>query len=292
MSVIEHEIASQPALWRRAAALAREVVDTVPPRGARLAVIGCGTSHHMAEAYATAREEAGHGETDAFAASEMRAARQYDAVLAISRSGTTTEVVGVIEAMPRTVRTYAIVGASASPVATSVERALTLDFADERSVVQTRFATTALVYLLASLGIEGEPAAVDAERALTAPLPADPAATDAYVFLGHGWTVGLAREAALKLGEAALAAAEALPALEYRHGPIARAGAGTAVWPIGDVGADLLDDVRATGASVVSGGLHPLAELVLAQRTAVALAVARSLDPDRPPNLTRSVVLR
>jgi fructoselysine-6-P-deglycase FrlB-like protein len=63
------------------------------------------------------------------------------------------------------------------------------------------------------------------------------------------------------------------------------------VWPIGEVEPDLLEDVEATGASVVGGGLHPLGELVLAQRTAVALARARSLDPDKPRNLTRSVVL-
>jgi fructoselysine-6-P-deglycase FrlB-like protein len=112
------------------------------------------------------------------------------------------------------------------------------------------------------------------------------------VFLGRGWTVGLSAEAALKLREAALAWAEAYPALEYRHGPIALAAPGTVVWPLGEVDRDLLDEVRATGASVVAGGRHPLAELVLVQRTAVALAKARSLDPGKPRNLTRSVVLR
>jgi glucosamine 6-phosphate synthetase-like amidotransferase/phosphosugar isomerase protein len=34
-----------------------------------------------------------------------------------------------------------------------------------------------------------------------------------------------------------------------------------------------------------------MATLVLVQRLAVALAVARGLDPDHPRNLTRSVVL-
>jgi fructoselysine-6-P-deglycase FrlB-like protein len=53
----------------------------------------------------------------------------------------------------------------------------------------------------------------------------------------------------------------------------------------------LLADVRETGATVVANRHHPLANLVLAQRTAVALARVRSLDPDRPRNLTRSVVL-
>jgi fructoselysine-6-P-deglycase FrlB-like protein len=42
---------------------------------------------------------------------------------------------------------------------------------------------------------------------------------------------------------------------------------------------------------VVESGLDPLAQLVQAQRAAVALATARGLDPDHPRNLTRSVVL-
>jgi fructoselysine-6-P-deglycase FrlB-like protein len=41
----------------------------------------------------------------------------------------------------------------------------------------------------------------------------------------------------------------------------------------------------------VGSGLDPLAELVRAQRLAVAVAAARSLDPDRPRHLTRSVIL-
>ena len=63
------------------------------------------------------------------------------------------------------------------------------------------------------------------------------------------------------------------------------------VWALGDVEDDLLEDVRAVGATVVATGDHPLADLVLIQRLAVALARARGLDPDRPRNLSRSVVL-
>jgi CRISPR-associated protein Cas5a/b/c len=290
VSAIEHEIASQPALWRRAAALA-QTGSGDPLPGSRLAVIGCGTSHHMAAAYAAAREAAGAGETDAVAASEAPVGRRYDAVLALSRSGTTSEVVTALGALPDSVQTHALVGVAGSPVAAAVAHPVVLGFADEKSIVQTRFATTALAYLLAMLGFDVQAAAADAEVALDGKLPVEPQAADSFVFLGRGWTVGLAAEAALKLREAALAWAEAYPALEYRHGPIALAAEGTVVWPIGEIEPDLLHDVEATGASLVGAGLHPLAELVLVQRTAVALARARSLDPDRPRNLTRSVVL-
>jgi fructoselysine-6-P-deglycase FrlB-like protein len=291
VSAIEHELESQPSTWRRAAALAADAAGDLPPVGARLAVIGCGTSLYMAQAYAVARESAGMGEADAFAASELPPDRHYDAVLAISRSGTTTEVVTALAAMPDSVPIHSLVGLAATPVAELAGHTVVLDFADERSVVQTRFATTALVFLLAGLGEDVERAIADAERALASELPVDPAGVDSFVFLGRGWTVGLANEAALKLREAALAWAESYPALEYRHGPIALAGRGTVAWAFGDVGEVLLTDVRETGATVVANHHHPLADLVLAQRTAVALARARSLDPDRPRNLTRSVVL-
>ena len=75
--------------------------------------------------------------------------------------------------------------------------------------------------LRAHLGIDTTPAAAAAEDVLERPLPVDPGSFDRFHFLGRGWTVGLAYEAALKLREAARAWSEAYPAMEYRHGPIA-----------------------------------------------------------------------
>jgi fructoselysine-6-P-deglycase FrlB-like protein len=291
VSAIEQEIASQPAAWRRAADLASSLASQLPPTGARLAVIGCGTSLYMAQAFAAARETAGAGETDAFPASELPPQRGYDALLAISRSGTTTEVVQALATLPASLPTYAIVGADGTPVATGAGRTVVLDFADEASFVQTRFATTTLVLLLAGIGVETERAASDAELALGDGLPVGSETAASFAFLGRGWTVGLANEAALKIREAALTPAESYPALEYRHGPIALAGEQTVVWFLGGTDGDLVADVRATGATVVETDRHPLADLVLVHRVAVALAQARGLDPDHPPNLTRSVVL-
>jgi len=245
----------------------------------------------MAQAFATAREIAGAGETDAFPASEFPAQRRYDAVLAISRSGTTTEIVRALAMLPESLPTYAVVGSDGTPVATTAGQTVVLDFADEVSVVQTRFATTALVVLLAGLGIETLRASTEAERALCDALPEGSESASSFVFLGRGWTVGLANEAALKLREAALVPAESYPALEYRHGPIALADSQTVVWPLGDPDEDLIADIRATGATVIVTNRQPLADLVLVHRVALAIAQARGLDPDHPRNLTRSVVL-
>lgn len=292
MSEIDHEIASQPSCWRRAGALAAALTDALPAPGSRVAVIGCGTSLYMAQAYAALREVAGAGETDAFPASELPRSRSYDAVVAISRSGTTTEVVWALDAVSSRTVTHAIVGVSGTPVDVAAQHTIVLDFADESSVVQTRFATTALVLLRAALGHDVANLVGDAERALAAPLPVDLDEVEAFAFLGRGWTIGLANEAALKLCEAALYRTVAFPALEYRHGPIALAGPGTAVWPLGAVDDALLADVRATGATVVDPAVgDPLAALVLVQRVAVEAARVRGLDPDRPRNLTRSVIL-
>jgi fructoselysine-6-P-deglycase FrlB-like protein len=291
VSVTGEEIFSQPQMWRQAAVLAGEVAAQLPAPGERVAIIGCGTSYFIAQAVAGVREAAGHGETDAFVASEMPTARPYDTVLAISRSGTTTEVVRCLEALPDGVRTLAISAVPDTPVLAAAADAIVLPFADETSIVQTRFATTTLALLRAHCGDDLSPAIADVQSALGEPLPVDPAHYAHFVFLGHGWSVGLAAEAALKFREAGQAWAESYPAMEYRHGPISVAGPGTLVWLIGVSDPDLVRDVRATGATVVAREIDPMAELVTLQRGAVALAEAKGLDPDNPQHLTRSVVL-
>ncbi len=291
MSVTREEITSQPQMWREVGDLLPQVAGRLPASGERIAIVGCGTSYFIAQAIAAARESAGHGETDAFVASEMPAERLYDLVLAISRSGTTTEVVRCLEAVPDGVRSLAISAVPGTPVVDAAGEAIVLAFADETSIVQTRFATTALALLRAHVGHDLSLAIADARAVLDQPLPAQPPEFEHFVFLGHGWTVGLASEAALKFREAGQAWAEAYPAMEYRHGPISVAGPGTLVWFVGEADPDLVRDVRATGATVVTRALDPMAELVALQRGAVALAEAKGLDPDNPQHLTRSVVL-
>jgi len=273
-----------------------EMQAALPAAGARLAVVGCGTSFYMAQAFAALREQAGQGETDAFAASEHKLHRGYDAVLVITRSGTTTEVIDVLTGLRGSgVPTTAIVATAGTPVTELADRVILLSEVDEQSVVQTRFATTALALLRASLGEDLTGAVADA-RAVLAEDEAHGLAglVDAgqLSFLGRGWTVGLAEEAGLKLRESAQLWTESYPAMEYRHGPISVAGPSSLVWILGSPDPAVADDVAATGATVRIGELDPMAELVLIHRTAVALAEACGLDPDHPRHLTRSVVLQ
>jgi fructoselysine-6-P-deglycase FrlB-like protein len=288
---ITSEIASQPALWWKAAELAPAVAGLLPPPGEPAVAIGCGTSHHIALAYARLREERGLGMTDAVIASEVSAHRSYGHAVAISRSGTTTEVLRTLDGLSGSIATVAVTAVRDSPVASAAGDTVVLDFANEQSVVQTRFATTTLALLRAHVGDSLNAAIADGEAALTKALPVEPADFTQFVFLGQGWTVGLANEAALKLREAASAWTEAYPAMEYRHGPISVAGPGTLVWAIGSVDPGVLADAADAGATIVDQGSDPMAELVLIQRMAVQFAEAKGLDPDHPKHLTRSVVL-
>ncbi|MFG2352513.1 SIS domain-containing protein [Streptomyces sp. NPDC048521] len=291
MTHVEDELNSQPECWTRAAEEAGRHRDALPGPGERVAVVGCGTSYFMAQAVAALRERAGQGETDAFAASEFPHGRSYDRVLALTRSGTTTEVLELLGALKGRTRTTAVTADPGTPVMTAADDLVVLDFADERSVVQTRFATTALTLLRAHLGLHADSVVADARTALAASLPRGLVGCTQFTFLGRGWTVGLANEAGLKMREASLSWTEAYPAMEYRHGPISVSTEGTATWMLGEAPDGLAEQVRATGARWIEGALDPLAELVRVQRLAVAVAAARGLDPDEPRHLTRSVIL-
>src|SRR6185312_11078444 len=134
-------------------------------------------------------------------------------------------------------------------------------------------------------------------------------ATDLYV-VGRGIGLGVAQEAALKLKETCGLHAEAVSAAELRHGPMAlvRAGFPVLVFSQNDearAGVEMLAaELVARGADVMTAGSrcqgalhlpwepgHPVIEpMLIAQtfyRMANALSLARGLDPDRPPNLSK-----
>lgn len=291
------EIATQPDDWRAVLARVDEALAVLPPRGARVAVTGCGTSFYMAQAYATLRETSGTGPTDAFAASEFPLGRDYDHVVAISRSGTTTEVIDLLERLrerPDGPTTTALVATAGTAIPDLATHALLLPEVDESSVVQTRFATTTLALLRATLGEDLGAAIADAEAVL-----AEDGSTalegvreaEQVTFVGRGWTVGLAHEAALKLRESAQFWTESYPAMEYRHGPISIATTGRATWAFGEVPAGLDEDVRATGAHFEHRAIDPLADLVRVHRLCLAKAEQAGVDPDRPRHLSRSIIL-
>ena len=287
---VNDEIRTQPQDWRRIAREAPSHGYALPRRGERVAFTGCGTSWFMSMASAWLYEDAGFGEADAFTSSEFNFRRSYDRVVAITRSGTTTEVIELLERLKGVVPTTVITAVEDSPVAALADHAIVLPWVDEQSVIVTRFATTVLGLIRAHLGDDLVQAANDAVWAIDAPI-AQLAAAEQISFLGTGWTVGLAHEAALKTREAAQFWAESHPAMDYRHGPISIAQPGRLVWCFGPVPEGLDEQVRGLGAGFASNTIDPMAHLVLAQRVAVQIAASRGLNPDSPRGLARSIIL-
>ena len=130
-SHLQREVAGQPDDWAAVVGRLDEVAPALPPRGARLAVIGCGTSYYMAQSYASLRESSGYGETDAFAASENRLGRAYEHVLALTRSGTTTEVLDVLrELRDRAVPTTVVTAVPGTPATQLTDQVVLLPEVD------------------------------------------------------------------------------------------------------------------------------------------------------------------
>ena len=291
---IEVELASQPECWAHVVATLENHLAGLPLAEERVAVVGCGTSLYVGRAYAALREASGAGETDAFPASEYRHGRLYDRVVAISRSGTTTEILDVLARIgtgDRPPQIVAITADGTTPIAALADAVIELDRATEQSVVQTRFPTTVLALLRASLGEDLAGTIAAGTEAVTGPLPVNAGDVRQITFLGSGWAAAIAEEAALKCREAAGFWTESYPAMEYRHGPVSVSGPGTVVWAFGEPPPGLAADVAATGAQFVSDDLDPLVDLIRAQRLAVELARYTSRDPDRPQALSFSVVL-
>ena len=291
------EITTQPDDWHAVLGRVPEALAVLPPRGATVAVTGCGTSYYVAQAYASLREASGTGQTDAHAASEFPTDRRYDHVVAISRSGTTTEVIELLERLrdlPDAPPTTVFVATEGTAIPALATHAVLLGEVDESSVVQTRFATTTLALLRATLGEDLAPAIADARAVLAEDASAALAGVvdaEQITFVGRGWTVGLAHEAALKLRESAQFWTESYPAMEYRHGPISIATSGRATWAFGEVPEGLDEDVRATGAHFEHRDIDPLADLVRLHRLCLAKAEQAGVDPDRPRHLSRSIIL-
>ncbi len=144
-----------------------------------------------------------------------------------------------------------------------------------------------------------------------------------FFFLGRGVGYPVALEGALKLKEISYARAEAYPAGEMKHGPIALIEPGTVVVAVASRGRlhakimSNIDEMRARGATVVvvanegddaaaahadgvlwvpgppKGGelFSPVLDVIALQLFAYAIAKARGCDVDQPRNLAKTVTV-
>ena len=295
-SAMVTEMSTQPQNWRDAQGLAKKYADLLPAPGERVAILGCGTSLYVARTVAAMRESRGQGETDAWPAGDPVLDRPYDRVIAISRSGTTTEVLQALEGLRDRVP-GTVITADLSPPIADLGEVISLADYDEEAVVQTRTATTAIAMFRWHLGDDVSVAADQAEAVLAlsddeiAEVLAPVRSAEQIAFVGMGWAFGLAEEASLKLKEATQSWTESYHQTEFRHGPIANSAPGRAVWALDSLIPDFAADVERTGAALLAHDRDPLAELVLVHRLCVLRAGDKGLDPGQPRNLTRSIIL-
>lgn len=299
--------------------------------------IGCGSTYYLSVSAAALFQELTAHFARALPGGELwlnptfatlnEKLRRKTLLVAISRSGSTTETVRAVEAFK------AMDGGSVltltnypnQPLAEMADLALVIEKGQEQSVAQTRsfasiyLAATALALIaskrqnqlselkrLPELGErllkEYEPLARQWGENL---------ALDRFYFLGSGIRYGLACEANLKMKEMTLTHTEPFHFLEFRHGPKSMVTDTTAVVGLlSDVNRtheqQVLDEVSGLGAQVLSlaedhalvnlrSGLPEAFRSVLylpvLQTMAYYRSLAKGLNPDRPLNLSTVVVL-
>jgi glucosamine--fructose-6-phosphate aminotransferase (isomerizing) len=244
--------------------------------------------------------------------------------LSVSQSGGSPDLVAATAAArAQGALTVAVTNTPASPLGSAAELAVDIKAGEELAVAATKTYTATLLslYLLVDAIRGGKGAAVAgigelAAAALSAPIEDAVeryAGVERVVTTGRGYSSATAFEAALKLAETSYLPARSYSGADLLHGPIAAVDAGTGVVAVtsrghgGGAMRDVVSTVRECGADVLAVGsaaaempatMHvpvpetaeevaPILEILPLQRLALALALARGGDPDRPRGLNK-----
>jgi glucosamine--fructose-6-phosphate aminotransferase (isomerizing) len=290
----------------------------IAQRGDDYVVVGCGTSYNLAMSAAIALNESGFSAIAAPGNEWLRRPQSYKAalqnvhVIAISRSGETTEVVQAASTsrsngLPIT----AITCDGASSLVTIADRTFAAETHPDEGIVMTCSASLMLLLALQFADI-GTETSVSPAQTLLAELASYKASylegRTHFVFLGGGPLYGVAAEGALKLQEMSLAATETYHPLEYRHGPVSVADHRSLVVMLyhpdtRDQEESLAAELAAIGAFVVGFGgpgdisleiggpvkVRGLVCLPALQLLGLELARTRGLDTCAPRHLTKVV---
>ena len=243
--------------------------------------------------------------------------------IAISQSGASPDLLAAAEAARNAgALVLALVNAEDSPLARTAHHAIPLRAGVETSVAATKSyiaSLAAIVHLVASwtqdrelhLALEQAPDQLVLAWQLDWGAATEHLRSASSLFvIGRGLGLGIAQEAALKLKETCGLHAEAFSAAELRHGPMALVRAGFPIFAFlqNDETRDgveaLARELVGVGADVMVAGseipgtvvlptlsahaaIEPLLMIQSFYRLANALAIARGLDPDRPPHLQK-----
>jgi glucosamine--fructose-6-phosphate aminotransferase (isomerizing) len=241
--------------------------------------------------------------------------------IVISQSGRSPDLVAATQIARRGgALTLSIVNDEDSPAASAAELVLPIEAGPERAVAATK---TVVLSMIAGARVVAALAGDEILQGGLDELPprfldalncdwsawADRAANAPAAFIiGRGYSLGCAREIALKATEILRVPALGYSAAELRHGPRAAITSSTPVLALrqndeaaGSVD-DLIRDLREEGEDVFSaGGVHgmlpwigdrhpacdPIVMLVPTYRAIEQAARRRGLDPDNPPYLRK-----
>jgi glucosamine--fructose-6-phosphate aminotransferase (isomerizing) len=333
------EIRSQTAAWQ-------EAIQVVEAHRVELGRVdwnafdqvifcGCGSTYYLSLAAATVFQGLTRKSCRAVPASEallnpagVYAGSHPRAILvAVSRSGTTSETLQAVKAFKKQNRgtVVTVTNYPESPLAQMGDISLCIPMGKEQSIAQTRSFASMLVACTAfSILAGGRPEDVQALsplvpagdrlihscEGLAREIAIDPA-IQRFFFLGSGYQYGLACEASLKMKEMSLSVSEPFHFLEFRHGPISMVDPSTLV--VGLLSEDrrayeeaVLEDIRKLGGRVLSIGeadadvcfqstrpeiARGVLYLPFLQFLAYYRAIHHGLNPDLPRNLTAVVKL-
>jgi glucosamine--fructose-6-phosphate aminotransferase (isomerizing) len=342
---MEKEIAEQPSVVSRLLErLLPEVLDGALwtqldlPRPSRLRFVACGTSLHASQVVARTFGALAGLPAETVVASEydeLAASGPDEGLLtiAVSQSGETSDVLHALEDVGGPVlaitnrpqsslarRSHAVLETSAGPeigvAATKTfttqvvaGAALALSFA----AVTKSLGTTAVARHALRLG--SLPGRLESAHTTAFPvamaLAEELAESRTFFFVSRGGGLPYAAEGALKLKEITYRNAEAIPAGEFKHGPIALIEKGTPVLVLenGDAArlAGSVAELASRGARIIRIGSGsedtfpilsgpapawgPLESVLAFQHLARCLAVTLGRDADKPRNLAKSVTV-
>jgi glucosamine--fructose-6-phosphate aminotransferase (isomerizing) len=249
---------------------------------------------------------------------ETRARAAGCLCLAISQSGRSPDLLATVESLKQGgAWVLALVNDASSPLAQMADELLPLGAGAETSVAATKSYIASLFAIAAVVAEWTEGEAMRSElggapemlreawEADWSVLAEQLVSTSSMYVIGRGLGLGIAQEAALKLKETSQIHAEALSGAELQHGPMAlvKPGFPILVFTQDDEtreGTDkLCAELTKRGAAVFVAGttslpvpdapalLQPMLQIQSFYRAANALALARGVDPDRPPHLAK-----
>ena len=311
---MKHEIESQSEIIKNL-----ELTNIKLPQ-TRVKLVACGSSYYAAIMAAHFMNKQGNKDATAVYATEFMFTGHEDAVVFISQSGETKDVIDALKLLNSSSKSWQSSLHSDGPKHTPIfilqnkkestlsqvcpsARVINISSGLEVGVAATKTFSTTVCQLLKMGGVKVDTKEISEELQAGNQVPVTSYLQLAHflssykhiLVLGSDNFYPLALEAALKFKEVAYIHAEAMPADEIKHGPIALIDKETISIVIGDQTSGKIENnikqIEARGGSVVRMDDSWWSTLCKLQWTSYNLAILRGLNPDKPRNLAKTVTV-